>query len=139
MYAEGLGVTKDLVEAIRLYEEAASAGEFFTQIELARILSRGLGLPPDPEAARKWYSAAAAAEGKIDPAALDLLHDCFCTRYCSPSAVAFAADMYAILDAVSLSREDTDAPMAAFPEHFAVPRIGTSVAIALLNDLHTIF
>jgi hypothetical protein len=72
-------------------------------------------------------------------ATLDSLHDCFCTRYYSPTAIAFAADMYAILDAVLFRRKETVAYAAAFPEHFAVPRIGTSVEIALLNDLHTIF
>jgi hypothetical protein len=47
--------------------------------------------------------------------------------------------MYAILDAVLFRREGTVAHVAAFPEHFAGACIGTSVAIALLNDLHTIF
>jgi TPR repeat protein len=60
MYAEGLGVKKDLSKGIRLYEEAANAGEFFAQIELARIYSRGLGVTANPDAALKWYSAAAA-------------------------------------------------------------------------------
>ncbi len=46
--------------------------------------------------------------------------------------------MHAILDAILFSREQT-ATSAAFPEHFAIPRIGTSVKLALLNDLHTIF
>jgi hypothetical protein len=66
------------------------------------------------------------------------LHDCFCTRHCTPPAVAFAADMYAILDAILFSREQT-AASAAFPEHFAVPRVGTSVELTLLNNLNTIF
>ncbi len=46
--------------------------------------------------------------------------------------------MYAILDAILFSREQT-ATSAAFPEHFAIPRIGTSVELTLLNDFHTIF
>jgi len=69
---------------------------------------------------------------------MDSLHDCFCTRHGIPSAVAFAGDMYAILDAVLFGREQS-AASAAFPVHFAVPRIGTTVELALLNDLHTIF
>ena len=58
MYFEGVGVSKDVLEAIRWYENAASAGEFLAQIELGRIYSRGLGVSRNPAAARKWYSAA---------------------------------------------------------------------------------
>jgi len=62
MHAEGLGTPKNLAEAIRLYEAAGKAGDFFAQIELGRIFSRGAGVPPDLEVALKWYSAAAAQE-----------------------------------------------------------------------------
>jgi TPR repeat protein len=65
MYAEGLGIPKNLPEAIRLYEAAAKAGEFFAQVELGRIYSRGVGVRPDPEAALRWYSTAAAQEGSV--------------------------------------------------------------------------
>src|SRR2546426_463005 len=37
MHAEGLGIPRNLPEAIRLYEVAAKAGEFLAQIELGRI------------------------------------------------------------------------------------------------------
>jgi hypothetical protein len=48
--------------------------------------------------------------------------------------------MYAILGAVLFRREETaGARSSAFPEPFAVPRIGTSLEIAVLNDFHTIF
>lgn len=48
--------------------------------------------------------------------------------------------MYAILGAVLLvGKEVTTARSTTFPEHFAVPRISTSLEIALLNDLHIIF
>jgi TPR repeat protein len=65
MYAEGLGIPKNLPEAIRLYEAAARAGEFFAQIDLGRMYSRGLGVPADSEAARRWYSAAAAQADRV--------------------------------------------------------------------------
>jgi TPR repeat protein len=65
MYAEGLGTAKNLPEAVRLYEKAAEAGEFVAQIELARIYARGVYVPANPEAARKWYAAAAAQETSV--------------------------------------------------------------------------
>ena len=48
MYFDGLGTTKNLPEAIRLYEGAAEAGEFLAQVELARIHARGVGVPAKP-------------------------------------------------------------------------------------------
>jgi TPR repeat protein len=59
MHAEGLGVPKDLPEAIRLYKSVAKY-EFRAQLELARIYSRGMGVPANSDEALKWYSAAAA-------------------------------------------------------------------------------
>jgi uncharacterized protein len=58
MHAEGLGVPKDLPEAIRLYKAVAKL-EFRAQLELGRIYSRGTGVPADSVEALKWYSAAA--------------------------------------------------------------------------------
>ena len=59
MHAEGLGVPKDLPEAIRLYKAVAKF-EFRAQLELGRIYSRGMGVQADSDEALKWYSAAAA-------------------------------------------------------------------------------
>jgi TPR repeat protein len=59
MYAEGLGIAKDMAEAIRLYK-AVGRSEFRAQLELGRIYSRGLGVPIDRIEAFRWYSAAAA-------------------------------------------------------------------------------
>ena len=59
MYAEGLGISKDLAEAIRLYK-AVGKSEFRAQLELGRIYSNGIGVAPDPDEAVKWYSAGAA-------------------------------------------------------------------------------
>jgi TPR repeat protein len=61
MYADGLGISKDMAEAIRLYK-AVGKSEFRAQLELGRIYSRGLGVPTDPVEALRWYSAAAARE-----------------------------------------------------------------------------
>jgi len=59
MYAEGLGVPKDMAQAIRLYKRVAKV-EFRAQLELGRIYSRGNEVPVDLQEALKWYSAAAA-------------------------------------------------------------------------------
>jgi TPR repeat protein len=61
MYAEGLGIARDMAEAIRLYK-AVGKSEFRAQLELGRIYSRGLGVPTDLVEALRWYSAAAARE-----------------------------------------------------------------------------
>ena len=61
MYADGLGISKDLAEAIRLYKAVAKF-EFRAQLELGRIYSRGVGVPIDHDEALRWYSAAAARE-----------------------------------------------------------------------------
>jgi TPR repeat protein len=61
MYAEGLGISKDMAQAIRLYK-AVGRSEFRAQLELGRIYSRGLSVPIDRVEAFRWYSAAAAHE-----------------------------------------------------------------------------
>jgi TPR repeat protein len=61
MYAQGLGIPKDLAEAIRLYKAVAKF-ELRAQLELGRIYARGMGVPNDPGEALRWYSAAAARE-----------------------------------------------------------------------------
>jgi TPR repeat protein len=61
MYAEGLGIPKDVAEAIRLYRAVAKS-EFRAQLELGRIYSRGIGVPTDLDEALRWYSAAADRE-----------------------------------------------------------------------------
>jgi TPR repeat protein len=62
MYAEGVGTTRNLPEALRLYEQAAEAGEFLAQVELACMHARGVAVPANSEVARKWYASAAAPE-----------------------------------------------------------------------------
>ena len=65
MYAEGLGIPRNMSHAIRLYESAAKAGEFLAQVELGRIYSRGNGTEVNLETALKWYSAAAQQENEV--------------------------------------------------------------------------
>ena len=59
MYAEGLGIAKDMPKAIRFYEAVAKV-EARAPLEPARIYARGEGVPADPEAALRWYSEVAA-------------------------------------------------------------------------------
>lgn len=65
MYAEGLGVARDLSKAIRFYQAVAEV-EVRAQLELGRIYSRGIWVPPDPEAAQRYYSAVAAQQEAVD-------------------------------------------------------------------------
>jgi len=57
MYAQGLGTTASVHEAIRLYESVGKV-EFLAAIELGRIYSHGLGVPADRAKASSWYQAA---------------------------------------------------------------------------------
>jgi TPR repeat protein len=60
MYAEGLGVQKDAVEALRWLGPAALAGDPSAQMHLGVMLAEGIGgRRPNYEAAAAWYRAAA--------------------------------------------------------------------------------
>jgi uncharacterized protein len=60
MYAEGLGVQKDAVEALRWLGPAALVGEPNAQMHLGVMLAEGIGgRTPNYEAAAAWYRAAA--------------------------------------------------------------------------------
>ncbi len=65
MHAKGLGIAKNVPEAIRLFEAVGrpedSSDAFLARIELGRIYSRGIGVPIDADAALQWYSAAIAS------------------------------------------------------------------------------
>ena len=61
MHAQGLGIPKNMPEAIRLYKTVAKS-EFRAQLELGRIYSRGIGVPANSDEALIWYSEAAARE-----------------------------------------------------------------------------
>jgi len=64
MNADGIGVSKNPHEAIRLYEMVGHA-EFLAAVELGRIYSRGLGVPTDRSKALKWYSIAVSKENSV--------------------------------------------------------------------------
>lgn len=58
MYAEGLGVAKNIPEAMRLLEKGAQSGEYASLLGLARIYARGEeGVPVNEDAALRWYAA----------------------------------------------------------------------------------
>jgi TPR repeat protein len=64
MYAKGLGVPKNVAEAIRLFEAVGQADDssdaFAARIELGRIYNTGSDFPVDVSAALKWYKSAIA-------------------------------------------------------------------------------
>jgi hypothetical protein len=57
----GIGVTKDLPEAVIWYSKAANAGSADAMVRLGHIYSNGEGLATDKTAAVSWYRKAAAA------------------------------------------------------------------------------
>ena len=60
MYAAGLGVQKDAVEALRWLGPAALVGYPNAQMHLGAMFAEGIGgRPPNYEAAAAWYRAAA--------------------------------------------------------------------------------
>ena len=59
MYADGLGVKKDLAEAVKWYRKAAEQGNAVAQKNLAYMYFNGLGLPKDVTEATQWYRKAA--------------------------------------------------------------------------------
>jgi localization factor PodJL len=63
-FATGLGVPRDLPEALRWYGRAAAQGMALAQYRLAMFYERGWGTPADPERARAWY-ARAAEQGNV--------------------------------------------------------------------------
>lgn len=64
MYEEGLGVPRDVMKAIDLYERVAHL-EFFAAIALGRLYSRGSAVLTDHDQAMKWYTVAAGFQGRI--------------------------------------------------------------------------
>jgi localization factor PodJL len=58
-FAAGMGVPRDLPEAVRWYGRAAAQGMALAQYRLGMLHERGWGTAPDPERARVWYGRAA--------------------------------------------------------------------------------
>jgi TPR repeat protein len=61
MYAEGLGMPQDVLEAIRRYR-AVEKVEPRAQLGLAQIYAQGNGIPADPIEALRLYTAVAACD-----------------------------------------------------------------------------
>ena len=61
MYSEGMGVTKNYSEALRLYRMAAAQGNTNAQANIGGAYAFGQGVTKDYAEAFKWYSMAANA------------------------------------------------------------------------------
>jgi len=58
LYAQGLGVTRDLGVAMRWYRSAAEQGNAQAQFAMGQIYSRGWGAPSDTTDAMRWMQMA---------------------------------------------------------------------------------
>jgi len=59
MYANGLGVPRDVARAAQWFYRAATAGDARAQFNFANMYAEGRGLPKDPSRAAYWYTKAA--------------------------------------------------------------------------------
>ena len=59
MYNQGLGVPKDLKEAVRLFRLSAEQGDAYGQFNLGLMCHEGKGISQDYKEAVKWYRLAA--------------------------------------------------------------------------------
>ena len=59
MLEKGLGVAKDVVEAVSWYRKAAEQGEALAQYNLGRMFQYGLGVSMNRAEAINWYRKAA--------------------------------------------------------------------------------
>lgn len=64
-YLEGLGVEKDLTQALYWTERAARHGDRDGQYNLAWFYEEGIGVTPDMEKAKHWYRQAALQEHEL--------------------------------------------------------------------------
>ena len=60
MYADGDGVPKDAVEAVKWYRKAAEQGNTNAQYNLGNMYNRGEGVPRDLVQAHMWWNIAGA-------------------------------------------------------------------------------
>ena len=67
LYAQGLGVRRDLSEAMRLYRSAAEKGNAQAQFALGQIYLRGWGTPRDEVDAIRWIMMANSVEAAGPP------------------------------------------------------------------------
>ncbi|SRR5216683_3909209 len=59
LYAEGQGVPRDYVEALKWYRMAADQGDIWAQLAVGRFYEEGCGVRQDDEEACFWFSLAA--------------------------------------------------------------------------------
>ena len=59
-YATGLGVEKDIPEAVRWFKAAAEQGHEKSQVMLGTMYETGDGVAKDPDEAARWFRKAAA-------------------------------------------------------------------------------
>ena len=59
MYATGMGVPEDDLEAVKWYRMAAEQGDAYAQNNLGAMYANGMGVPEDDREAVKWYRMAA--------------------------------------------------------------------------------
>jgi len=62
LYAQGLGVARDMNEAARWYRLAAEQGNAEAEFALGQMFSRGWGVPRDEADAIRWFQLANGAE-----------------------------------------------------------------------------
>jgi TPR repeat protein len=59
MHVEGIGVTKNPEEAVRLFRRASDQGLAEAQYHLGTMYTNGTGVTKDDAEARRWYQKAA--------------------------------------------------------------------------------
>ena len=65
LYAEGLGVAKDAVEAVKWYRKAADQGYAPAQVNLGWMYFNGRGVAKDEVEAYKWYLLSGAQGNEL--------------------------------------------------------------------------
>jgi len=67
LYAEGLGVRRDLSEAAAWYRKSAEQGNAEAEYALGQMYSRGWGVPKDEADAIRWFQMANSVESDGPP------------------------------------------------------------------------
>jgi TPR repeat protein len=67
LFAQGLGVQRDLTEAARWYQKAADQGNAEAQFALGQMYSRGWGAPRDEIDALRWFQMASDPSSEGPP------------------------------------------------------------------------
>src|SRR3954452_19040022 len=67
LYAQGLGVRRDLTEAARWYRRSAEQGNAQAEFALGQMYSRGWGVPRDSMDAIRWLQMANSVDSEGPP------------------------------------------------------------------------